>query len=76
MVGQNLLTWSGIYHLAHPHEVTIEVGTEHFPVQVTVVESPERERIFADIARQSPNLAKYQQETPRPIPVVVLERMR
>ena len=62
--------------LAHPNEVTIEVGTEHFPVQVTVAESPERDRLFAHVARQSPNLAAYQKETPRTIPVVVLERMK
>jgi len=64
------------YHniLAHP-DVTLEVGTEHFKAHATVPERTERDRIFADVARQAPGFAKYQQDNPRIIPVVVLERV-
>ena len=60
--------------LAHPDNVTIEVGTEHFKVRATVVEPTERNRIFADVARQAPNFAEYQSSTTRVLPVIKLER--
>ncbi len=61
--------------LAHPDDVTIEVGTEHFKVHATVVEPTERNRIFADVARQAPNFAEYQSNTTRVLPVIKLERV-
>ena len=61
--------------LAHPNDVTIEVGTEHFKVHATVAEPAERDRIFADVARQAPNFAEYQKDNPRIMPVVLLERI-
>ena len=60
--------------LAHPDGVTVEVGTEHFPVQATVAEPAERDRIFAAVARQAPNFAEYQKDNPRVLPVLLLER--
>ncbi len=61
--------------LAHPDDVTLEVGTEQFNVHVTVAEPAERNRIFADVARQSPNFAGYQKDNPRIMPVVLLKRV-
>ncbi|HEV2654575.1 MAG TPA: nitroreductase/quinone reductase family protein, partial [Ktedonobacteraceae bacterium] len=61
--------------LAHPDDVTIEVGTEHFKVHATVAEPAERDRIFADVVRQAPNFAEYQKDNPRIMPVVLLERV-
>ena len=61
--------------LAHPDDVTIEVGTEHFNVHATVAEPTERHRIFADVARQSPQFANYQKDNPRILPVVLLKRV-
>jgi deazaflavin-dependent oxidoreductase (nitroreductase family) len=60
--------------LAHP-EVTLEVGTEHFNALATVPERQERDRIFANIARQAPGFGEYQQKTSRIIPVVKLKRV-
>ncbi len=61
--------------LAHPENITVEVGTEHFKVHATVAEPAERDRIFADVARQSPQFAGYQKDNPRIIPIVLLKRV-
>ena len=60
--------------LAHP-DVTLEVGTEQFKAHATVAERAERDRIFNDIARQSPGFAAYQKDNPRIIPIILLERV-
>jgi deazaflavin-dependent oxidoreductase (nitroreductase family) len=63
------------YHnlLAHP-DATIEVGREQFQVRATVVEEPERSRLYAKMVEKMPGFADYQRKTTRQIPVVVLER--
>ena len=61
--------------LAHPDDITVEVGTERFKVHAAVAEPAERNRIFADVARQSPQFAGYQKDNPRIIPVVLLKRV-
>ncbi len=61
--------------LAHPDDVTIEVGTEYFKVHATVAEPDERDRIFADVVRQAPNFAEYQKDNPRIMPVILLKRV-
>ena len=61
--------------LAHPDDVTIEVGTEHFNVHATIAEPAERNRLFADVVRQSPQFAGYQKDNPRIMPVVLLKRI-
>jgi deazaflavin-dependent oxidoreductase (nitroreductase family) len=60
--------------LAHP-DVTLEIGTEQFKAHATVPERQERDRIFADVARQAPGFGEYQKNSSRIIPVVVLERL-
>ncbi len=64
------------YHniLANP-DVTLEVGTEHFKAHATVAQSQERDRIFADVARQAPGFGEYQKKTSRIIPIVLLKRI-
>ncbi|GAC1565556.1 MAG: nitroreductase family deazaflavin-dependent oxidoreductase [Ktedonobacteraceae bacterium] len=60
--------------IAHP-DVTLEIGTEHFKAHAMVPERLERDRIFSDVARQAPGFGEYQKNSPRIIPVVVLERV-
>ena len=60
--------------LAHP-DVTLEVGTESFKAHATVLERQERDRLFAEIAKQAPGFGKYQENNPRIIPLIELERI-
>jgi deazaflavin-dependent oxidoreductase (nitroreductase family) len=64
------------YHnlLANP-EVTVEVGTESFPARATVPKGAERQRLFDQMASYMPNFAEYQKNTPRQLPVIILERV-
>ena len=63
------------YHnlVAHP-DVTVEVGTDRFPVHARVAEGDERDRLWARQKELVPTFADYQRKTTRPIPVIVLER--
>jgi deazaflavin-dependent oxidoreductase (nitroreductase family) len=60
--------------VAHP-TVTVEVGAEQFQARATVAEGQERERLFAQHAKQMPGFAEYQQKTSRQIPVIILARI-
>lgn len=64
------------YHnlLAHPH-VVVEVGTETFEAVATPLEGAERDRIYAEQAKLSPQFAEYQTKTSRVIPVIELVRI-
>ena len=66
------------YHnlVANP-EVTVEVGTETFPVHAHVAKGEERERIWSKQKSVWPGFAEYEEKTKgvREIPVVVLERV-
>jgi deazaflavin-dependent oxidoreductase (nitroreductase family) len=55
--------------------VTVEVGGERFRAQASVAEGSERERLYAQQAKQMPGFAEYQRKTTRRIPVVVLDRI-
>jgi deazaflavin-dependent oxidoreductase (nitroreductase family) len=55
-------------------EVTVEVGTETYPVTARVAEGDERERIWEEQKRVMPNFAEYERKTTRVIPVIILER--
>jgi deazaflavin-dependent oxidoreductase (nitroreductase family) len=63
------------YHnlVAHP-QVSVEVGQERFLAVARVALGAERERLFAAQAALMPGFAQYQRQTPREIPVVILER--
>jgi deazaflavin-dependent oxidoreductase (nitroreductase family) len=64
------------YHnlVANP-EATLEIGPEKFQVRASVAEGDERQRLFDQQAALMPFFAKYQQETSRLIPVIILERI-
>jgi len=66
------------YHnlVANP-EVTVEVGTETFPVHAHVAKGEERERIWSKQKSVWPGFAEYEEKTKgvREIPVIVLERV-
>lgn len=65
------------YHnlLAHP-EVTVEVGTETYEANATVLKGEERDRLFARQAELYPQFGQYQARTTRKIPVIALERRK
>ena len=63
------------YHnlLAKP-QASILVGRNRIAVLARDAEGEERERIWDDLVKRSPDYAKYRTRTDRVIPVVVLER--
>jgi len=61
--------------LAHP-DLTVEVGTEQFPVHATVTDEPERKRLYDKMVTVMPGFADYERKTTRRIPVIVLERVK
>ena len=65
------------YHnlLAHP-QVTVEVGTDIYESNATVLKGEERDRWYAKQAQLYPQFADYQQKTTRKIPVIALERRK
>lgn len=60
--------------LAHP-EVELEVGDEKFAARASIVEEPERSRLYNIFATNWSFFAEYQTKTERVIPVIVLERI-
>ncbi len=60
--------------VAHPR-ASVEVGTDTFEVEATVLEGEERNRVYADQASRYPGFAEYQASTDRVIPVVALDRV-
>ncbi len=63
------------YHnvVANP-TVTVEVGTEKYEAEATVVTGEERDRIYARQAARVQAFADYEKKTTRKIPVVALTR--
>jgi deazaflavin-dependent oxidoreductase (nitroreductase family) len=60
--------------VANP-ETTVELPGETFPARATVIEGPERDRLYAAHAAAMPNFAEYATKTDRIIPIIVLERI-
>ena len=54
-------------------EVGVQVGTERFPARARVASADERRRLWAELTRLWPNYDRYQTQTAREIPVVILE---
>lgn len=52
--------------------VTVEVGTETYDADATILEGDERDRLYARQAELYPGFAEYQEQTDRVIPVVAL----
>lgn len=63
------------YNLLANPIVTVELGTDRFQARATQVIGPERDRLYAEHARQMPGFAEYPKKTSRVIPVFVLERI-
>ncbi|MEU5807525.1 nitroreductase/quinone reductase family protein [Streptomyces sp. NPDC047718] len=63
------------YHnlMAHPL-VRVEVGAESFEAVAVPAEGERRDRLFAHVVGVEPGYGTYQENTPRILPVVVLER--
>ena len=57
--------------VAHP-AVEVELGSESFRATATVLSGEERERVWAESAREFPFLNDHQARTKRQIPVIVL----
>ena len=64
------------YHnlVANP-EVTVELGRERFKARAIVAEGAERRRLFGQMAAQFSFFAEYEKNTPRLIPLIILERL-
>ena len=52
--------------------VTVEVETKQFQARATMATEPERTRLFDQMATMMPDYAKYQRNTTRILPVIVL----
>lgn len=63
----------GWYHnlVAHP-EVTIEVGSDKLDVRAASAPEPERSELYERQVQLRPDFKKYQENTDRIIPVVIL----
>lgn len=62
------------YNLKANPEVTLELGAETTPAVAVEVTGEDRDRLFAEQARRSPQFAEYAKATDRTIPVVMLTR--
>jgi deazaflavin-dependent oxidoreductase (nitroreductase family) len=60
---------------AHP-TVTVEIGNQRFEATATVTTGAERERLFNAQAKVMPVFARFQKNTTRQIPVIVLEALQ
>jgi deazaflavin-dependent oxidoreductase (nitroreductase family) len=56
--------------------VEIQIKGEKFEAVTRTAESPERERLWAEVMKVWPKYDEYQSRTSRRIPVVVIERVR
>lgn len=54
---------------------TIEVGGERLQVRPRIADGDERDRLYARQAREVPAYARYEAQTARRIPVIILERV-
>jgi deazaflavin-dependent oxidoreductase (nitroreductase family) len=59
--------------LAHP-DVTVELGTESFPVHASVASEPERSELYEKMVVINAGFGEYRKKTSRNIPVIILER--
>lgn len=60
--------------VANP-DVTVELGNETFTATASTANGPDRSRLYEAIVAAAPQVASYQEQTDREIPVVVLERI-
>lgn len=58
---------------AHP-DTTIEIGTDLVPVHATEPRAEDRAGLWTEATTRYPDLARFEARTPRPIPLIVLQR--
>ena len=65
------------YNLVNAGTADVEVGTDQFPVSISEVTGPERERVYTEQALRYQNFGEYAQRTSgvRTIPVLALRRV-
>ena len=65
------------YHnlVVHP-QVTVEIGTEQFAATAVVIQSEERDQLYARQVQRMPGFGDYEKKTDRKIPVVELVRSK
>jgi deazaflavin-dependent oxidoreductase (nitroreductase family) len=63
------------YNLIANPRATVEVGTETFPVEATVLEGAERERLWQRQVILIPAFGEYERRSGRAIPVIALRRV-
>lgn len=56
-------------------EVTVEIGTEKYQARASIVDEPDRTRLYQKMEAAMPIFTEYQSKTTRVIPVVALERI-
>ncbi len=54
--------------------VHVELGAERYPARAVVIDSVERDTLYAEVASRIPTFADYQRRTDRVIPLVELQR--
>lgn len=65
---------SWYYNLvAHPHDVTVEIGSDEHRGSAVVLDEPERSEVYNRQASLYPGFAEYQAKTSRVIPVVAID---
>ena len=57
-------------------EVGVQIGTKQFPAQARVASASERRRLWPELTKLWPNYARYQSQTGRQIPLVILAPIR
>lgn len=79
--GRYLIAASNGAAPAHPHwyhnvmaqpDITVEVGARTLEVHASEAAAEERERLFQLMAERFPQLAEYERQTDRLIPVIIL----
>src|SRR5690606_6223139 len=56
-------------------EVTVEAGTDTFQARASIVDPPERDRLYARMVEKAPGFAEDEAKASRASPVVALERV-
>lgn len=56
--------------------VEVQVGTRRFPARARIATAAEQRRLWPELVQQWPDYERYQSQTKRPIPLVILEASR
>jgi deazaflavin-dependent oxidoreductase (nitroreductase family) len=56
-------------------EIAVQIGTERFPARARVANPDERRRLWVELTRIWPDYDRYQAQTARQIPLVILTQL-